>query len=219
MRLMRSFEEFIFEAASWLLFYPLMLWRVVTQPLTTMRYSDAEQAEAPDGRYDDALSPPLFLLITVVLVNIIAAGLHPPAEAQTSDLSRAILGSPQTLALFRSLVFSLIPLVAAAKMLRLRGRKLSRQTLQPPFYAQCYLAAPCAIVLSGGIALFHRADVSNLAAAIVLLTGASWFLTVQTRWFAHSLEIAWPRAAMIAVWALVQALAYLLVLLIPIALI
>ncbi len=54
------------------------MWRVLVQPLKTMAYSDAEQGDDEAGRYDDALTPPLFLLITVVLMNLIALAAHLP---------------------------------------------------------------------------------------------------------------------------------------------
>ena len=35
MKLLKSFEDFIFEAASWLIFYPLTLGRIMLKPLRT----------------------------------------------------------------------------------------------------------------------------------------------------------------------------------------
>lgn len=57
MKLLKSFEDFIFEAASWLIFYPLTLWRIMMHPLKTMDYSDREQSDGAEHSYDDALSP------------------------------------------------------------------------------------------------------------------------------------------------------------------
>jgi hypothetical protein len=219
MRLLRSFEEFLFEAASWLLFYPLIVWRIVTRPLTTMAYSDAEQSDDDEHRYDDALSPPLLLLVTVVLVNLVGAALHMAQPAASSALTQAILASPQNLAIFRGLVFSLIPLVAAATLLKQQGVRLSRESLRSPFYAQCYLATPCAIVVGLGSAMVHRPEVSNLIAFGLMAAGAAWFLVTQTRWFAARLAIGGLRAAWLAAWALVRALLYLLLLLVPVALV
>jgi hypothetical protein len=53
MKLLRSFEEVIFEAISWLVFYPITVWRIAVRPLTTMAYSDAQQTDTDEGRYDD----------------------------------------------------------------------------------------------------------------------------------------------------------------------
>jgi hypothetical protein len=219
MKLLRSFEEFIFEAVSWLVFYPATVWRIVARPLTTMAYSDAEQQDTEEGRYDDALSPPLLLLVTVVVVNAIAAVLHTEDIKATSKVTEALFASPQNLALFRALVFSLVPLVAAVTLLRRTGTRLSRETLRPPFYAQCYLATPCCIVLGLGVTIFHRADLPNALGATLLIVGSAWFLVTQTRWFRSRLGVGWGNAAWTTVWALIRATAYLLLLLIPVALI
>ncbi|KQY95786.1 hypothetical protein ASD21_04555 [Caulobacter sp. Root1455] len=218
MKLLRSFEEFLFEATSWLVFYPLTLWRVLVRPLETMAYSDAEQGDDEAGRYDDSLTPPLFLLITVVLMNLIALAAHLPQPQGGGTLQHAIFASPQNAALFRALIFSLIPLVAAVALLRRQGIRLSRESLRPPFYAQCYLAGPCAVIVIGGGIIFQRHDIPNVYGLLLMLAGIAWFLTAQTRWFAGRLAIGPLRAAGIAVWALVQALVFFVALMIPVAL-
>jgi len=219
MKLLRSFEEFVFEAVSWLVFYPLTVWRIVTRPLTTLAYSDAEQLDPEDRRYDDALSPPLLLLVTVVLMNAVGTMLHVSDVQATSKTTAVLFASPQNLALFRAIAFSLLPLVAAATFLRRTKTRLSRQTLRPPFYAQCYLATPCCIVLGLGQAIFRRPEMPNTVGAALMIAGGGWFLVTQTRWFHSRLGVGWPDAAWTATWALVRASAYLVLLLIPIALI
>lgn len=218
MKLLRSFEEFLFEATSWLVFYPLTLWRVLVRPLETMAYSDAEQADDESGRYDDALTPPLFLLITVVLMNGIAMAAHIPRPPGAGSLQHAIFDSPQNAALFRALIFSLIPLIAAVVLLRRQGVRLSRESLRPPFYAQCYLAGPTAVFLNGGGVIFQRHDIPNAYGLGLMLIGLAWFLTTQTRWFAGRLGIGALRAAGLAAWALVLALVCLVAIILPVAL-
>jgi hypothetical protein len=218
MKLLRSFEEFLFEATSWLVFYPLTLWRVLIRPLETMAYSDAEQADDETGRYDDALTPPLFLLITVVLMNLIALAAHVAQPPGTGSLQHAIFDSPQNAALFRALIFSLIPLIAAVLLLRRQGARLSRESLRPPFYAQCYLAGPCAVIMVGGGIIFQRHDIPNVYGLVLMLAGLAWFLTAQTRWFASRLAIGPIRAAGLAVGALVLAMVAFIALILPVAL-
>ncbi|MFZ0266543.1 hypothetical protein [Caulobacter sp.] len=219
MKLLRSFEEFLFEATSWLVFYPLTLWRVLVRPLETMAYSDAEQGDDEEGRYDDALTPPLFLLITVVLMNLIATAAHLPREIPGGgSLQHAILGSPQNAALFRALIFSLIPLIAALLLLHRQGVRLSRASLRPPFYAQCYLASPCAVIMIGGGIIFQRHDIPNVYGLLLMLAGLAWFLTAQTRWFAVRLRIGPLRAAGLAIGALLLAMVAFVGLILPVAL-
>lgn len=220
LKILRSFEEFLFEAASWLIFYPLTMWRIVRNPLAAMDYSDREQADDEAHRYDDALSPPLVLLATIVIVNALATALHVPAERMDgSELLHTVTASPQNLMLFRSLVFSLIPLVAAASLLHRQGKKISRESLLAPFYAQCYLAAPCAVFVSAGGVVFQRPDVPNALGLAMMAGGGLWFLAVQTTWFRNKLATSWTKATLIAAWAVVRALVFLIAILIPIALI
>ena len=220
LKILRSFEEFLFEAASWLVFYPLTMWRIVRDPIAAMTYSDREQADDEAHRYDDALSPPLVLLATIVLVNAVGMAVHvSPEPMSQSQLLHTITSTPQNLTLFRSLVFSLIPLIAAVSLLHRQGRKISRESLRAPFYAQCYLAAPCAVFVSGGGMVFQRPDVSNAWGLAMMLGGALWFVWVQTKWFRAKLATSWVKAGLIAVWAAIRALAFLLAILIPVALI
>ncbi|CAN5466832.1 hypothetical protein BH10PSE1_BH10PSE1_17450 [soil metagenome] len=217
LKIVRGIEEFIFEATSWLAFYPLTLWRIIRSPLATMEYSDREQAEPEERRYDDSLSPPLLLLATIVIANAASVAAHIPPPESASDLTKALASSPQNLVLFRSLVFSLIPLVSALTLLRKQGKKISRDSLRAPFYAQCYLAAPCAAFVSAGGIIFQRPDIPNVIGLLGMIGGAAWFLIVQTRWFRKRLDIAWGAAVLTAVWAVVRALVYLTLILVAAA--
>lgn len=219
LKILRSFEEFLFEAVSWLVFYPLTLWRIVRGPLAAMDYSDREQSDSEEHRYDDALSPPLFLLATIVLANLLAMALHIPPPPESSELTKTLFASQQNLILFRSLAFSLVPLVAAVTLLRHEKKRISRETLRAPFYAQCYLAAVCAACVSVGGAIFQRPEVPNALGAAIMLGGAAWFLFVQSHWFARRLNVSTAKGAGIAVWAAVRAVIYLFAIVIPIAVI
>lgn len=194
LKILRSFEEFIFEAMTWLLFYPMTLWRIVTRPISTMAYSDGEQLEVDEGRYDDAISPPLLLLITLVLTNLFGMALHVPPAAGPSTLLKAIESSPQNLVLFRSMAFSLLPLVAAVTLLIAEKARPSRQNLRPPFYAQCYLVAPLAMALSSGGMVYQRRDIDNAWGLGLMAAAAIWFTVAETRWFAGKLSIAAAKA-------------------------
>lgn len=218
LKILRSFEEFIFEAATWLVFYPVTLWRVLLHPLKTMAYSDTEQADDEEQRYDDALSPPLLLLFTLMIGSVISAFAHVADPTVTSSALRVLYASPQNLLLFRAILFSLIPLIAATSLLKRQDKALSRQNLRPPFYAQCYLAAPCAFVVAIGNDFFGRPDLPNVIGASIMVAGAAWFLIIQTLWFRHKLSIGYARAGWLAVWGVLRALAAMFVILLAIAL-
>ncbi len=217
MKILKSFEDFIFEAASWLLFYPLTLGRIMLHPLKTMEYSDREQMDDNEHRYDDALSPPLLLMVTILLSNLISAAAHIPPPDATTAMLKTITATQQNLTLFRTLLFSLIPLIAASSVVRRQGKKLSRQTLRAPFYAQCYLAAFCAAFVAVGDLFLRRPELNNVIGALIICGGVAWFLGVQSAWFAGKLNIAKPKAAAIAAWATLRAIVYMLLVVIPVA--
>jgi hypothetical protein len=217
MKLLRSFEEFTFEAVSWVVFYPLTLWRILTRPLRMMAYSDAEQQKNPDARYDESLSPLVLLLITIFAVHGIEAALNLEAKAPSLAV-QSLLSSPQTLALFRAIAFSLIPLAAAVILLRRTGVKLSRDSLRPPFFAQCYLATPCCLAAGAGFVVMQRPDVLNAIGASLVVAAGAWFVFTQTRWFRQRLGVGWFSAAATTVWALVCALGCVVVLAAPLTL-
>ena len=218
LKILRSFEEFIVEATSWLIFYPLTLWRVLRHPMRTMDYSDREQADSEEHRYDDAVSPPLTLLATIVLANVVAAGLHVAPPESSSYLLQPVIQSQQNLVLFRCLLFSLAPLVAAVTLVRRQNKKLSRENLRDPFYAQCYLAAPFAAAISVGGVFVQRADLNSLIGGAIMIGALIWFLACQAAWFDHKLSVGRVRAVFIALGAMARALIYLIAILVPMVL-
>ena len=66
--LLQSLDDLLYEVMSWLIFYPITMWRTLVRPLTMMDYSDLEQRDAEDQQYIDTLSPPLFLLLSFYLL-------------------------------------------------------------------------------------------------------------------------------------------------------
>ena len=130
-----------------------------------------------------------------------------------------LTASPERLVLFRSLVFSLVPLICALTLLRRQGRKVSRDSLRPPFYAQCYLAAPSAGLISAGGIIQTSPMVPNWLGFVCVGIGTIWFLVMQTRWFRKRLAASWLNAGITTAWAVTRALIYLFVILVPVALI
>jgi hypothetical protein len=219
LKILRSFEEFIFEVATWLYFYPVTLLRIVWRPGSMMAYAASEELEPEEARFDDSLSPPMLLLITLLLANALGWAAHVPRPPEASQLSHALFSSQQNLLLFRCLIFSLIPLVAALTLLRKQGVPVARASLRQPFYSQCYLAAPFALAASLGAIGLQRGGWYGQAGLAVLGICTAWLLTVQARWFRQHLGIGLPAAFGTAIWAFVRAIVYLLLIVVPVALI
>lgn len=204
MRLLKSLEELLYELASWLLFYPITMWRTLRHPQAMMHYADVELADDIAEQYTDTLGPPLFLLITL----LIAHGFELALVSQEMPWAPpSFLASDSNLLLFRAVAFSIFPLLMALKLLRHRSIRIDRNTLKRPFYSQCYVAAPFALVTSIGGVLTRIDKPATMLAGLVLFGLATlWYATVETRWFAKHLELSLPRAALKVIVTLFQGL-------------
>ena len=63
---LKSFEVLLFEIMSWLVFYPRTMWRSVRHPQRMMKQAESEVALPPAEQFRDVVSPPIFLLLTVI---------------------------------------------------------------------------------------------------------------------------------------------------------
>lgn len=199
MKLLKSLEELLYELVSWLLFYPITMWRSVVSPLSMMRYADAELADRLEDQYEDTLSPPLFLLITLLLSQGLSGALpsifDPTAAAKQ-------LGSGSNLLIARGVIFGVYPLCMAVTLLRRKKARITRDTLRPPFFSQCYVAAPFAFILVLGIDLLSMPQAQGLMVGAVTVTMALiWYAQAQIRWFIQDLHIGPIRAAVIFIGA------------------
>lgn len=199
MKLLKSLEELLYELASWIIFYPLTLWRSVATPLVMMKYADTELADREEDQYDDALSPPLFMLITL----LIAQGVSFAIPSTVDATEPGALSSGSNLLIARGVLFSMFPLVMAVTLLRRKSVRLTRTALRPPFYSQCFVAAPFAFMIGLSADLFYMPDGQGLEAGLaVLALSTIWYVQLQVRWFCRDLNIG----ALLATWLVLRAL-------------
>lgn len=207
LKLIQSLDELLYEIMSWLVFYPVTLWRSLTKPLTMMTYSETELGDPAERQYTDTLSPPLFLLLTVALTHAAELSLVGQDELITGKTGlSAFVSDDSSLILVRVAFFSIFPLIMAARMVRARHVKLDRGPLKPPFYSQCYVTAPFAMMVSGASILMRMDGVWAVAGFGLLVFALLWFGTLQILWFAHHLRTGYWRAAGHASRAMVEAL-------------
>jgi hypothetical protein len=69
MKWINSLDEILYEVMSWLVFFPLTLWRSVTRPLGMMNYADDQLTLSDSEQYAAALSPPLFLALSLLTAH------------------------------------------------------------------------------------------------------------------------------------------------------
>ncbi|AJA10675.1 hypothetical protein SKP52_19030 [Sphingopyxis fribergensis] len=206
--LLKSLDELLYEVMSWLVFYPITLWRTLVRPLQMMDYSDVEQGDAADQQYTDTLSPPLFLLLSLIIVHAAEIALVGNNAVVTSKVGLAALVSNNTdLIILRIVMYSLFPVMMAARMVRAQGLQVNRDTLRAPFYSQCYTAAVLAMLLGGGVILIKLGhDWSALAGVALTFFGLLWFGFLQTAWFNQHLKCGRLRAFGHASRAMVESL-------------
>lgn len=190
MNLLKSIEAVLYEVVSWLVFYPMTLWRCIRHPVHMVEYAHAELALPSEEQFIAALSPPIFLFLTIVLAHLVDVGFGADHTA-----AGGIFSDTRNLLIFRAVVFSLFPLLLAVQAVRQHGAPLTRATLRPAFYGQCFLAAP--FVLSVDLALTAGLRSSPAAAAVgsaVLLAGLAWYLTALANWFVVDRQTSRVRA-------------------------
>lgn len=204
--ILRSVEELLYEVMSWLLFYPRTLWMTLTRPLRTMSYSDQEQRDKPEKQYLETLSPPLFLVLSVLLAHGLELGLGLGVEEAHSALGHVVVQNDQTLLAFRALMFSLHALAFAWAALTIEGKRIDRDSLRAPFFAQCYLSGTTAILVSlGAIGVRYPGSTATLAGTVVIVAATIWYLTIQQRWLRRLEGMTGWRAALWSVGVFIGA--------------
>lgn len=209
LKLVQSLDDLLYETMSWLIFYPVTLWRVLVRPMRMMGYADSELSDAESKQYIDTLSPPLFLLLTLILIHAVEIAVVGQSELVGSKQGlNTFIDDDTNLIILRAVTFSLFPLVMASRLVRKQGIGLDRNTLRPPFYSQCYATAVFALAISSGEILIRLAQPWTVEAGAVLsLAALGWFGTLQVVWFARHLKISLWRGFLNASFGMVESLA------------
>jgi len=206
LQLLKSLDDLLYEVMSWLVFYPVTLWRTLRHPWAMMAYSDAELRDSEEQQYTDTLSPPLFLLLTLILghgIELAAVGQNKLVGDKTG--LAALITDDTTLLMMRLLVFSMFPLLMAVRLLRKRKAPITRETLRQPFYSQCYPAGLFALLLGlGGIAVQLRWWHAQIAGCVLMGLALLWYGSLQTRWFARELGVSAVRGFSIATFGMIE---------------
>lgn len=192
--ILRSVEELLYEVMSWLLFYPLTLWMTLRRPLRTMAYSDSEQRDKPEKQYLETLSPPLFLVLSILLAHAVELAFGLQQVEGGSAIGRFVTGNDQVLLGFRALVFGLPGLIFAWLALRLTGKHVDRESLRTPFFAQCYLSGTTAILISlGSSGVRYPDETATIVGMTVILAATLWYVRVQAVWLQKETGLKlWP---------------------------
>lgn len=188
-KIIESLDDILYQVVSWLVFYPITLWRMISAPLKTMQAAQRELEESESKQFEDVVPPPLFLLLSILVVHAIELGAAGEGGviASTRGLSR-LISSDTSLIVFRILMFSILPLAASVRLIKARGVQVDTKSLKGPFYAQCY-AAGLFVLLSDGLALLIERHLSfeDPHYYIILAASLIWLIVVESRWFVAEL--------------------------------
>jgi hypothetical protein len=213
MAILNSLDELLYEVMSWLVFYPITLWRSVRHPLRMMAYADTELADAVEQRFTDVLSPPIFLLITLLISHALELSVtgDSPLVADNKGLA-SLVNNDTNLIILRMLAFALFPLFNSLRLVRARREKLDRDTLKLPFYSQCYVTSAMALIFGIGTTMSqcHPLAVALVGVALMVV-GIVWYLGVQLSWFRQQLATSWLKALGHAVRAYLGAVTVFLI--------
>lgn len=207
MKLLKSIEELLYELISWVIFYPLTLWRIMRQPLATLSYAERELQEPEGQQYDDGVSPPIFLLITLGLLHIIGQAIMPSKAA----VMTGVFADARNLLAFRAIAFSFFPLIFGLIQLKVGRSRVTRSTFRPVFYSQGYATVPFVIAISLGIGIMGNYAESMAYAwwgLALLLVGLLWYGTVQSRWLASSAPIGIVWSVLLVIVTLICAVPF-----------
>lgn len=179
MNLLRSAELLLYEVVSWLVFYPMTLWRCIIRPISMIAYAEQEMTRPPEDQFAEALSPPIFLFLTLMIAHMIQRGIF-----HNQAVFEGVLADQRNLLILRAVAFSLFPLLLGIQHLRLSGQVLSRKTLRPMFYAQCYVTVPFVLMLDLSMMLGNSTvEWAKPGAATVFLSGLGWYAVALMRGF------------------------------------
>ena len=104
-----------------------------------------------------------------------------------------------SLILFRLIAFATLPMIVGSIRRGACAAPLDRVTLQPLFYAQCFATTPVVLLCSiASTRLAPAETAANIAADLMLVGGAVFYIGSKRRWFALEAK----RGRLTALWAL-----------------
>lgn len=202
---LKSFEVLLYELMSWIVFFPRTLWRSGLHPLRMMDRSARELKLPAEEQFRDVLSPPIFLLLTVIAASGLEVAVVGSSPLIDNGIGLAGLIQDNTsLILFRLIAFASLPVIAGALALAAMRRPLDRDTLQPLFYAQCFATTPVVLLCSVAATITRLPQpAADIPAGILFIAAGVFYLVVEATWFQREVKrglvngIGWALAAFI----------------------
>jgi hypothetical protein len=169
-----------------------------------MKRTEAELKLPPEKQFRDVVSPPIFLLITVIAAHAFEVALVGNSKLIDDGVGlAAMITDNTTLILFRLVAFALVPVIAGVFALAVMRRPVDRDTLQPFFYAQCFATTPVVLLCSVAETITQLPQpAANIPAGLLFAAATLFYIGVETSWFAREAKRGRGFAALWAVAAL-----------------
>lgn len=199
LKILKSLEELVFEALTWIVLLPRTLVRIVHSPVVMADYAASQLGSDSENRFSEAISPPLLLILCVLIAHGFDMTLRTSQAEPDGTLAAALLASEQNLLLYRTLAFAIWSLAGSLYYLLRTGRPVNRESLRFPFYEQCYLVAPFALGVSLGLTLISLPETwALLSGVLASLLAAGWFWVAQIAWLRRHTTLSRWRCAVAA---------------------
>jgi len=182
---LKSFEILLYEVMSWLVLYPRTLWRSGRYPLQMMKRSEHELELPVPEQFKDVVSPPIFLLLTVVASHTAEVAVVGHSALIDNGIGLAVLIQDNaSVILFRLVAFASMPIISGALALAAMHRPLDRITLQPLFYAQCFATTPVVLLCSVAATLTRLPQpAADIPAGLLFAAASAFYVGVEAVWF------------------------------------
>lgn len=199
MKLLQSLEEFLYEAMSWIIFYPRAIVRTVRHPVAVSVYTREQLKQPRELQFTEMISPPLLLILTVILTHVIELATPSGVGTVTSAMGRQLYASDQGIVATRSTVYCVFALIGSLTWLRQERLRVDRETLRAPFYVHCYLLAPFVLGISIATSVAINTPLPwSLGAVPLLLASCTWYAWAQTAIYARLLDVSLVRGFLLA---------------------
>lgn len=141
LKIIQSLQDFMYELVVWVLLLPKTIFRAVFRPGWMVAYVNEEWEKKPEDRFDEYLSPALFLLVVAVIPNTLFSWMG--RNVVTSDVTAQLTEDnlvASTLAVLVCLLIYLFWIQILSK------QPVRRSVLKRLFFIQCYLVAPAQLI-------------------------------------------------------------------------
>ncbi len=197
-KVIQSIEDLLYQVATWIFLVPKTLIKVIISPSWAHQYVLEEFEKESSEQFEEYISPIIFLIVGAVLPVFIISAL----DQESSKIAIYKLLAPKIENKFyiHAFMWAIGPLSFSYVHLREHKKPITRKTIKPFFYSQCFIITPIALLMciqSGLMKLIEvkpifESDYFNQSSILVLYIGMFyvWIFYSQIIVFRQDLNIS-----------------------------